>query len=54
MYRKNKRCPISGYDFWRIITAWTILVEGHHETFLPNYIEIGPLVSDKQILKVSK
>ena len=26
--------------------AWTILVEGHH---LQNYMEIGPVVSDKKI-----
>ena len=33
------------------MTAWTILIEGTKETFLPSYIEIGPVVCDN-IFKV--
>ena len=32
--------------------AWTILVGDTEETFLQDYIEIDPMVSDKKIFKV--
>ena len=41
-----------GPFFWSIMMAWTILVEGTKETVMLNYTDIGPVVSDKKILKV--
>ena len=29
IYTKNKPHPPGGHGFWRIMKAWTILVEGH-------------------------
>ena len=47
----------NGHFFWRIMTAWTNLVEGHQRNIpaklywnrFSGYIEIGPVVSDKKI-----
>ena len=46
--------PASGGQvFCRTMTAWTILVEGHQRNIsAQNYIEIGPVVSEKKIFKV--
>ena len=50
--RESKPLPLGSQMFWQIITHWTGLVEGHQRNISPNYIEIGPLVSDKKIFKV--
>ena len=46
---KISPAPPGAHVFWRIQIAWIILVE---DTFLQNYIEIGPVVSDKKVFKV--
>ena len=38
-----------GHVFWQIQMVWTILVEDHKKNILQNYMEIGPMVSDKKI-----
>ena len=45
--------PPGGHVFWRIMRAWTILVEGQQSNILPSYIELGPTVSYEKIFKVS-
>ena len=52
MYRENKPRPLAAMFFdesWRLEQSWEKVIK---ETFLPCYIEIGPVISDKKIFKV--
>ena len=48
-YRENKHCPLAAMFFdeskW-LEQSWQRITKG---TFLQNYMEIGPVVSDKKI-----
>ena len=52
IYRENKPCPLAAMFFdkckW-LEQSWQRITK---ETFLQNYIEISPVVSEKKILKV--
>ena len=49
---KSKKAQPLSHDFWWIMMTWIKLEEGHQETFLQNYTEIGKVASDKKIFKV--
>ena len=52
IYRENKPRPLAAMFFdeskW-LEQSWKTITKG---TFLQNYIEIGPVVSDKKIFKI--
>ena len=51
LYRENKPCPLAAMFFDEskcLEQSWYRITKG---TFLQNYIEIGPVVSDKKIFK---
>ena len=52
LYRENKPCPLAAMFFDEskcLEQSWYRITKG---TFLQNYIEICPVVSDKKIFKV--